>query len=317
MARETKQEHTVRTMTDQVSEHMIELKTLIANPNCKEADVERWSQSLLRSCLGFSATNGYTIRAQETRGKMRPDLIVCKNDKPLFVVEVKRLGFDLGKTDFRSGKMQLGEYLHGMPDVRWGFLTNGVDWKLFDFSNKNCRGVEVITVDLRNDAGEIDTSKRGIEDTCWELFDLHENCFTDGSWDELFKEASAFSPDSLARAILSADVVKVIAKTIRGEHEYKANPEALLDRLVEVVCNGLDDVDQAWNENKMLELSKFVKAQKRATRSKRRASKKAEEVPTAEEAIQAERAADASAKAATSVEPTLVAAPVDPTKVSA
>lgn len=138
--RETKQERTVRSMTDQVAEHMVRLKDIASNPSCKESDVERWAESLLRSCLGFSAIEGYSIRAQEGRAKMRPDLVVSKAEKPLFVVEVKRFGFDLGKTDFRSGKTQLGEYLHGMPDVRWGFLTNGGGVETFRFLEQSMSG---------------------------------------------------------------------------------------------------------------------------------------------------------------------------------
>lgn len=111
MAKETKQERVVRGMFDQMSEHLHELKGLIANPNAKELDIERWSQSVLKNCLGFTATNGYSILAQEVRGKMKPDLIVSKNDKPLFVVEVKNHTADLNKSDLRSGKVQLSEYL--------------------------------------------------------------------------------------------------------------------------------------------------------------------------------------------------------------
>jgi hypothetical protein len=40
--------------------------------NHKEADVEVWAQSFLKNALGFTVTNGYSIRAQESKGKMRP-----------------------------------------------------------------------------------------------------------------------------------------------------------------------------------------------------------------------------------------------------
>ncbi len=276
MARETKQDRHVRNMFDQVSEHIHELKSLVANSAAKELDVERWAQSLVRTCLGYTATNGYSIRAQEARGKMRPDLVVCKADRPIFVIEVKRLGFDLSKADFRSGKAQLSEYLRDFPDVRWGILTNGIEWRLFDFSSRDGRGVEVISIDLRNDSGELETTKKGVEETSWELYDIHEACFSSSAWDELYREASAFSPDSISRAILSADVIKAIAKNIRGEHEFKANVDTLFERVVEVVTRGLDDCDPGWNETKMLELNKFVKSQRRATARKRRRSGKQE-----------------------------------------
>lgn len=279
MARETKQERTVRAMFDQVSEHLHELKSLAANPATKELDVERWCQSVIKNCLGYTSTNSYTISAQETRGKMRPDLIVAKNGTPLFVVEVKKLGFDLNKSDFRSGKVQLGEYLHSLGNVKWGLLCNGHEWRLYDFSDPTIGGVEILGFDLTNDAEEIDLSKRGIEDLCWDLLDLHEVTYTGDAWQEYAKEAIAFSPESLAKAILSVDVVKYVARVIRGEHEYKANTEVLIEKIFDLLHHGLDDTVHEWNETKQAELSKYIKSQKRAGRKRTRKSNKESDAP--------------------------------------
>lgn len=273
MARETKQDRIVRGIFDQVSEHLHELKTLEQNPNVKEIDVERWAQSLLKTCMGYSSTSGYSIRAQETKGKMRPDLIVLKGDKPAFVVEVKKLGFDLNKSDFRSGKIQLNEYLNLIGDVKWGMLTNGYEWKLYDFSQPEYGGIEVCAFDLRADNDQIDVSKKAVEEQCYELVDFHESACTSELWDDLSKEALAFSPDSLAKAILSHDVVKYIARSIRGEHDFKANIEVLTDKVYWVLEQGLNDAIPGWNEVKQAEFHKFIKGQKRASRRTKRSKK--------------------------------------------
>ncbi|OFZ05056.1 MAG: hypothetical protein A2070_07130 [Bdellovibrionales bacterium GWC1_52_8] len=260
-------------MNDQVLEHLHELKALEANPATKELDLERWCQSVVRNCLGFTPTNGYNIRAQETRGKMRPDLLVMKGDVIVCVIEVKKLGFDLSKSDFRSGKVQLAEYLNALGDVRWGILSNGYEWRLYDFSQRNAGGTEVTSFDLRNEEDQIDLTKRSIDDICWSFVDLHESMYAGNSWENLAKEATAFSPESLARAILSAESVKYIAKIIRGEHDYRANTEVLFDKLSTLLQNGLDDCAHGWNEVKQAELGKYVTSQKRAGR--RRAAKEA------------------------------------------
>src|ERR1035437_826506 len=119
-------------MLDQVTEHLHELKLLEANPSVKESDVEIWAQGFLKNCLGYLASAGYSIRSQETKGKHRPDLIVMKDEKPVLLIEVKKLGFNLNRSDFRSGKVQIGEYLQALGNVKWGILTNGTEWKLFD-----------------------------------------------------------------------------------------------------------------------------------------------------------------------------------------
>lgn len=286
MARETKQDRTVRNMLDQATEHLHELKGFDSNPSVKEMDVERWAQSFLKSCLGFSSSAGYSIRAQETKGKMRPDLVVLKGDKPVFVVEVKKLGFDLGKSDFRSGKVQLSEYLNMIGNVRWGVLTNGHEWKLFDFSQPQYGGVEVCAFDLRSDSDVVDVSKKAVEEQCYEFLDFHETSFSSDCWSELAKEATAFSPESLAKAILSHDVIKYVAKTIKGEHEFKANIEVLTDRVYWLLEQGLNDAIGGWNETKQAEFQKFIKSQKRASRKSKRTKKEttSSEVVTADPA---------------------------------
>jgi hypothetical protein len=270
MAKETKEERTVRGMIDQVTEHLHDLKNIAANPDTKELHVENWCQSLLKACLGFTATSGYSIRAQETRGKLRPDVVIYKDDKPMCVVEVKKLGFDLDKSNLRSGKGQLSEYLHAIGTVNWGILSNGYEWRLYDFSSGTVQ--DVLSFDLRGENGELDLAKKSIEDTCWDLADLHETTYTNQQWSEYAKEATAFSPDSLARAILSADSVKYIAKAIRGEFDYRANTEILFDKLRNLVEHGLDDLVRDWNELKQAELNKYVSTQKRSGRKKRRSN---------------------------------------------
>jgi hypothetical protein len=273
MAKESKQERIVRGMIDQVTEHAHDLNNIASNAAAKELDIEYWCQSVLKS-LGFTATNGYSIRTQETRGKLRPDLTILKGDKPVCVVEVKKLGHDLNKSDLRSGKGQLSEYLHSIGSVNWGILCNGYQWRLYDFSSIAAGGVDVTSFDMRSENDSLDLTKRGIEDICWDLADFHESAFSSGQWSELAKEATAFSPDSLARAILSADSVKYIAKAIRGEYDYRANTEVLFDKLRNLIEHGLDDLVHDWNETKQVELNKYVQTQKRTGRKKRAAQPK-------------------------------------------
>lgn len=273
MLKENKKERIVRGMIDPVTEHLHEFRDLTANPATKESDIERWCQSFIKGCLGFSSSNGYSIRIQESKGKLRPDLIVCKGDKPICVVEVKKLGANLDKSDFRSGKIQLSQYLATLGNVRWGVLCNGHEWRLYDFSSSAASGVEVLSLDLHAEEDQIDLGKRAIEDLCWDFVEFHEASYDADSWDEFSKEATAFSPESLARAILSADVLKIITKAIRGEHEYKANSEVVADRVLELLSLGLDDSISGWNDVKQAELSKYIKSQKRSFRRSKKSSK--------------------------------------------
>lgn len=169
----------------------------------------------------------------------------------------------------------MSEYLNLLGNVRWGMFTNGVEWKLLDFSQPQYGGIEVSCFDLKSDGDVIDTAKKAVDEQCYELFDFHEASYTSSAWADLSKEAMAFSPESLARAILSADVVKYIAKFVRGEHEFKANQEILSDKVYWLLEQGLNDAISGWNDSKAAEIQKYVKAQKRAARKVKRSRKDA------------------------------------------
>ncbi|OFZ13976.1 MAG: hypothetical protein A2Z20_10090 [Bdellovibrionales bacterium RBG_16_40_8] len=62
-------------------------------------------------------------------------------------------------------------------------------------------------------------------------------------------------------------------REIRGEHEYKANFETLVDKISDLLENGLDDCVSAWGEVNQVQLAKYIKSQKRAGRRKKRAKK--------------------------------------------
>jgi len=283
MSRETKTDRLVRSIIDNVTEHTHELINLVNNPGTREAEVEVFIQSFLKSCLGFSATNGYSIRAQETKGRHRPDLIVLKDDQPVLVAEIKRLGFDLQKSEFRSGKVQLKEYLNQFDSVRWGLISNGYELLLFDFSDSTKNGIEVLSFDFRSysEDHQIETTKKTIEEMCYDLVDLHETAYTSKDWEEFAIEATAFSPESLAKAILANDCVKVIARAIRGEYDYKADTAVLTDHIYSLIVSGLNDAVCDWNDLKHAELNKFVKSQKRIGRKTKRSRTK-DGAPTAE-----------------------------------
>lgn len=240
----------------------------IVEKNCHNTGV----QTLLKSCLGYSATNGYSIRAQEQKGKHRPDLVIYKNDQPIFVVEVKKLGFDLNKSDFRSGKIQLQEYLFSLGKVPYGILCNGYEWRLFDFNHPNGI-IEILSCDLRNDDDKIDTSKKMVEDLCYEFVNFHEASLSSKEWQEFTKEATAFSPESLTRAILSANVIKLVSKEIRGEHNYKAGTDVLFQKVYDLLANGLDNSLKDFNDVKKAELQKYIKTQMRVSRRVKKAVK--------------------------------------------
>src|SRR5690606_34203941 len=105
-------------------------------------------------------------------------------------------------------------------------------------------------------------------------------------WADLSKEATAFSPDSLAKAILSSNVMKVITKEIRGEHEFKANTDLLYEKVYFLLSNGLDDtMKAAFNPEKKAEFEKYIKSQMRQARKTKKIKKNVTEDSTADSSL--------------------------------
>lgn len=271
MARETREERVVRTMIPQLTEQLLELKTIAASSS-RESVIETWCQSMLKSVLGFSASGGYQVRPQETRGNMRFDLIISRLEQPetiFLVVEVKKLGADLDKSDFRSGKTQLKEYLALLGGVRWGVLTNGYEWRLYDFDS-DC--ITVASTELRDESQQLDVTPKGIVETAWDLIEFTSFYFEGKTWEKLSVEAQAFSPDSLARSILSIDVVKKIARNLKGEHDYRVPVDLLTDKLADLLERGLNDAVASWSDIQRTELDRYIRTQKKQAKRTRRAA---------------------------------------------
>lgn len=215
MPKESHEERLHREMIPNLMESLTELKTMVANGNTKESFVEAWCRGIVKRVLGFSATAGYNVVNQATHGKMRFDLVVTLSDNPdkiLLVAEIKRLGSDLSKSDFRSGKTQLKEYALSIG-TRWGILTNGCEWRLYDFQSDAISLREVV---ICEDVSNIDTSTKAVSDTAYDLAEL-SSYYIDKGLADFSAEAQALSGDSLAKAVLSTDIMKKIAKYLHSQ----------------------------------------------------------------------------------------------------
>ncbi|MGK5089017.1 hypothetical protein WDW86_15780 [Bdellovibrionota bacterium FG-2] len=260
--RESREDKLVRQMIPQLTESLIELKAMPVGTT-KESDVEAWCRRVVKSVLGFSASAGYDVRTQETRGKMRFDLVVTRLDKPeeiLLVAEIKRLGANLSKSDLRSGKGQLQEYLKHLGNVRWGILTNGFEWCLYDYKSDS---INVISTDVRDEEEQIDSTAKGALDAALNLIEFSAHYFETKVWENLSAEAQALSPEALARSIVSIDIMKKVAKYLNEEFDYRVSLESLTEKLSLLVENGLKGLVGSWNEVKRAEFEKYVRSQQR------------------------------------------------------
>ena len=250
MTRDNQQEHIALYMFQQVYEHLYDLHGIVSNP--KYGHFEQWIQSVLKNCLEFIPSYGYSILAHHSRAQKSPDLVIVKEKKTVMIVEIKPLGFDLSEfnADDRST-----EYLQAISKIPWGIVTNGYEWRLYDYRNG---GVEVVSFDLRIEDA-LDLTKSGIQENCKNLAALHVHNYEGKIWELYSQQATEVTSESLVKAMLTADVAQYLSKQIQGNKIQ--NPTILIDRIYKILQGGMKGTDV---ENQRAEILKHIKLQKQA-----------------------------------------------------
>lgn len=95
-----------------------------------EADVrEKIVVPVLERALGYSVAENMSFEMPlNDEKKERPDIVVTRGRKRLFVVEIKKLGSDLSKAE---GQLRRYFRMIDKPAVRAGILTDGIRWRFF------------------------------------------------------------------------------------------------------------------------------------------------------------------------------------------
>ena len=111
------------------------------------------------------------------------------------------------------------------------------------------------------------------------LLDFTAMYFSSGMWEEMSAEAQALSPDSLARSILSTEVVKHIGKVLKEHRDYRVPLDVLTDKLAELIELGLNDMLSCWNEVQRGELDRYIRSQKKLAKKTKRGVQSAPAIP--------------------------------------
>lgn len=100
-------------------------RRLIIEPIFAAIGYEVWDASSPCRVDAESSIEG----ASQQGGKGKADYFLFSSNAPLFAVEAKAIGTPLSDADAK----QLCDYcLYKAPPIKWGVLTNGSDWRLYD-----------------------------------------------------------------------------------------------------------------------------------------------------------------------------------------
>ena len=224
MSKNSKQE-IVQELLRRISEHLVKVDAITNEDEAIKFYVEGWSRSMLTTCLGFSEENGYKIDTPRAN-VLGPTLSVSEGERTVLAIEVIGLGTPMNQSILGSDKVNYTEFFRDIGMCRWGMLTNGFEWKLYDFDHDCC---EVLYFDLRarkKEKTSIVEEKRGLG-----LLRFHELSLRSGDWSRCSEKSREISADLLVKTLLSSENINLISQQMRNKTRYGGTQKMLIDQM--------------------------------------------------------------------------------------
>ncbi len=180
--------------------------------NLNEADTRARIVKCFEDVLGYCAMTEVT-REKQIKDKY-VDLAVKIDGVVRFLVEVKAGGVTL-----RDRHIEQAERYAAEGNLRWVLLTNGVVWNLYHLSFEE--GIEyerVFSVDLTTDEGDKAGELLGL---------LHRQAIRTGQLEAFWQRRVAMSPESIAKALFTEEVLNFIRREIRKREGMLIDQEDL------------------------------------------------------------------------------------------
>jgi len=189
--------------------------------NLNEADTLQRLVKCFEDVLGYSTMTDLT-REQQIKEKY-VDLAVKVDGVVRLLVEAKAGGVTL-----RDRHIEQAERYAAEGNIRWVLLTNGVAWNLYHLSfDEGIEYERAFTVDLATDTPDKAAELLGL---------LHRQAIRDGELDGFWQRRVAMSPESLAKALLTEEVLHFIRREIRKREGILIDQEDLGAAIHNMLC---------------------------------------------------------------------------------
>lgn len=192
--------------------HLLQAKT----DNLNEADTVQRVIKVFEDVLGYSTLSEIT-RESNVKDKY-VDLAIKIDGTIRVLVEVKAAGIAL-----RDRHIEQAERYAAEGNYRWVVLTNGTAWNLYHLTFEE--GIEyerLFAIDLATD----DVEKAS---DCLCL--LHRQSVRKGQHDDHWAHRLAMHPSSVAKALFSEEVLRLIRRDIRKREGLSVDEEDLASAL--------------------------------------------------------------------------------------
>lgn len=184
--------------------------------NLNEGDTVMRVVKFFEDILGYSAMTEIT-RESSIKEKY-VDLAIKIDGTIRLLVEVKAAGMILRDRHIEQAERYASEGNH-----RWVVLTNGTAWNLYHLTFEE--GIEyerLFAIDLSND---------DVENACSCLALLHRKSVSKGRHDDHWAHRLAMNASSVAKALFSEEVLRLIRRDIRKREGLSVDEEDLAEAL--------------------------------------------------------------------------------------
>jgi len=139
------------------------------------------------------------------------------------LVEAKAAGVTL-----RDRHIEQAERYAAEGNIRWVLLTNGVAWNLYHLSfDEGIEYERAFTVDLATDPPDKAAELLGL---------LHRQAIREGELDGFWQRRVAMSPESLAKALFTEEILHFIRREIRKREGILIDQEDLGAAIHNMLC---------------------------------------------------------------------------------
>jgi hypothetical protein len=185
--------------------------------NLNEADTVQRVIRFFENVLAYSAM---TEISRESNIKDKYVDLAIKIDEAIkLLVEVKSAG-----TILRDRHIEQAERYAAEGNHKWVVLTNGTAWNLYHLAfGEGIDYERLFSIDL--------SVEDGVEQAIEYLCLLHRQSVRKGDLDEYWEHRAAMNPTSIAQALFSADVLRMIRRDIRKRQGLLLDEEDLANAI--------------------------------------------------------------------------------------
>ena len=258
MNTESQKENVTSLAAKQVMDQLLEINLIQTEEDFTGFDIEKWTTQFIKNCLGFSAFEGFSLNTPRIN-VLGPTLTIEQEKKPIISVEILGLGSPLNQSILDAEKIDFMEFFREIGETRWGLLTNGFEWKLFDFHH-DCTEVTYMNLKIVTEKDQPSNYELGKASS--KILNFTSPSYESGRWKILSRNARRISSDNLVKALFSPEVIEPLVEKIKQEHTYGGTSKTLMDRFFTLFKTGLENSSSGLTKEHFKQLDRYVESRK-------------------------------------------------------